>query len=166
MSGLFIVSLAGKDRPGLLQHLAHQTHSCDGKWLTSRVSYLEGHLAATIKVEVPLERETAVKDMFSHQEGLVCCFDDISQEATVCPMPLDLSIEANDRPGIVNDITNLLDQNGVRILNMENHRFHVTAVGMNMFSAKLKLSLPDHLSEDSLIEKLAELKGGLRVGRA
>ena len=61
MNVSFMVSFAGLDRANLLTDLAQFTHDNEGKWLSSKVSYLEGHVAANIKVSLPAEKARIVK---------------------------------------------------------------------------------------------------------
>ena len=157
MSATFIVSLAGVSHPGLLQDLAHYTHEHGGKWLSSKVSHLEGHIAAIIKMDVPEEEVEAVKNQFSSQKGLSVQFDDVKELDENADSNLNLVVDANDRPGLVKEITNVLDEQDITVVDMECYRLNVSGLGTSVFTANMKLNLPEGCEKDDVMSEIGDL---------
>ena len=65
MNRIFIVSFTGNATPQTIKQLASITHDHGGKWLVSKVNFLEELVAGVIKVEIPQENEDLVKDAFA-----------------------------------------------------------------------------------------------------
>lgn len=77
MNSTFIVNFVGKATPATIKQLAAITHENGGKWLISKVNFIEDQVAAVIKVELPEEKAEYVKEAFrSHDDpaGPVCRF--------------------------------------------------------------------------------------------
>lgn len=163
MSVAFIVSLAGVDRPNLIQELAEHTHELEGKWINSRVNYLDGHIAANIKIEAPAENKTAIVDYFSKQEKITSYIEDLELGDTIPAETVALSIKATDRSGLVADITNIINQRKTELVHMENHRFSVQPLGTNVFTADLtvRIQQDDHIED--LIQKLKTIGSNIII---
>lgn len=157
MNVSFIVSFAGPDSPNLLTTLAKFTHENGGKWLSSRVNYLEGHVAANIKVSLPEENARIVKAQFMAQKDLAIKIDDIAEAYHASTTPTKLNIKSNDRSGLVSDITHLIQEFDATILHIESHRLQVPSIGGNVFMSDIVLSIPEELSLDVLISELKTL---------
>lgn len=166
MSATFLVSLAGVSRPGLLQDLAHYTHEHGGKWQSSKVSHLEGHIAAIIKIEIPEEQVEAVKAQFTAQETLSVQFDDVNVPTQTPSSSLNLVVDAKDRPGLVKEITNVLDDQDVTVVDMECYRLNVTGLGSSVFSANMKLDLPEGCAQEDVMADLEDLSDDMVVKNA
>lgn len=166
MSATFIVSLAGVSKPGLLQELAHYTHEHGGKWLSSKVSHLEGHIAAIIKVEVPKVEVEAVQKQFNAQPGLSVQFDEVNPHAEQTDHSLNLVVDAKDRPGLVKEITNVLDEQDVTVVDMECYRLNVTGLGASVFTANMKLNLPDGCDKEDVMADIEDLSEDMVVKTA
>lgn len=53
MNTVFIVNFVGQASPATIKQLAAVTHENDGKWLISKVNFIEDQVAGVIKVELP-----------------------------------------------------------------------------------------------------------------
>lgn len=163
MNVAFMVSFAGPDSSNLLANLAKFTHDHDGKWLSSKISYLEGHIAANIKVVLPEKHARIVKAHFISQHDLSIKIDDISLENKAANTAIKLCLKANDRPGLVFDISHLIQEFGADILNMETHRLQVQAVGGMVFFSNVDLCIPEALDINLLISELKTLDDSLVI---
>lgn len=156
MSAAFIVSFAGASSPNLLQQLAQFTHEHEGKWLSSKVNYLDGYIAGNIKVDVPKQHVDAVKQQFANQDGLVVQITDVDLEASAPSESLKISFHSNDRYGLVHDITNAIDKQSADLVHMDSSRIQVESLGTNVFVAKMTVNVPQGQSSEAL---LTELRG-------
>lgn len=162
----FVVSFIGKTSPSTLKNLAAITNENEGKWLISKVNFIDQQIAGIIKVEVPIDRADIVKDAFmSYPELTVNIVDsDVlpHDEQTVFKLRLD----ANDRTGIVNDITHLLDSQGITLLDMDCNRVFIAndgGVQASIFTANIALRLPADRQIDDLAKELESLSEDTRV---
>lgn len=163
MNVAFIISLAGVDRPNLIQKLAKYTDEKQGKWINSRVNYLDGHIAANIKVEAPEENKSAIIDFFTGQEKITCYIEDINLAEQTEAKIVCLSIKATDRSGLVADITNIIDENKAELVHMDNHRFSVAPLGHNVFTADLSVKIDDNSVVEDLIANLNTISDDIIV---
>ncbi len=88
----------------------------------SKVNFIEDNVAAVIKVELPSDNAQVVKDAFNNQQGLLVQISDTDPHRHEQETVFQLRLDANDRAGIVNEITQFLDGQNIRILDMDCHR--------------------------------------------
>src|SRR5207302_9970959 len=55
-----VMTVIGRDKPGLVDSLAGIVAEHGGNWLESRMSRLGGHFAGILRVQVPAEKEAAL----------------------------------------------------------------------------------------------------------
>jgi glycine cleavage system regulatory protein len=163
MNTQFMATIAGEDRPDLLKILAAKTHALEGRWLNSKISRLEGQIAGIIKIDIPSANLFALKTDFNSIPNFHVSTSEVKLVAITECDQLQLKIEANDRPGIISDIMHFLDDKGVTIEHMENHRFGVIGLGTTVFIAELSLMVPVDLGKDMLIEELEKLSSDFRI---
>ncbi|MFO6425189.1 glycine cleavage system protein R [Motilimonas sp. KMU-193] len=166
MNTQFIATIAGEDRPDLLKLLAGKTHALEGRWLDSKISRLEGQIAGIIKIDIPGENLSALKADFNSIPNFHVSTSEIKLVTVTECEELELKIEANDRPGIISDITHFLDSKGVAIEHMENHRFGVIGLGSTVFIAEMTLMVPVDMGKDMLVAELEQLSSDFRVEAA
>lgn len=154
MTTVFNVSLMGRNRPGLLRELAEKTHHHKGKWLNSKVNHLDSLVSALIKIELPEGKLDSLKESFRADTELSITFVK-SDEPPVPGKVIELVVDADDRPGLVNDLTQQLDAECAEIVDMDCHRVGVAELGRSLFTAKLVLKIPN--DRDGL-ELAAELE--------
>ncbi|MGL6260263.1 glycine cleavage system protein R [Vibrio sp. WXL103] len=166
MNSIFIVNFAGKAQPSTIKQLAAVTHENGGKWLTSKVNFIDEHVAAVIKVEVPRANESVVKDAFQAHPGLMVQIEDSVDHSSKTDTIHQVRLDANDRAGIVNEITHILDAKGISILDMDCNRVFVASGGgisSSLFSANMALKLAPELSIEDVTKDLEMLSEDTRV---
>ncbi|KUI99391.1 glycine cleavage system protein R [Vibrio sp. MEBiC08052] len=166
MTHLFIVSFIGDAAPADIHHLAAITHENGGQWITSKINYLENRVAALIKISAPEETEMYIKDAFLSQPNLSTMITDCEPHDTEQKKEYNLRIDANDRAGIVNEITHLLDSQRIRVLDMNCQRIFISdshGVNSSLFTAHISLRLPETLLIDDIISELESLSEDTQV---
>lgn len=141
MTTVFNVSLMGRNRPGLLKELAEYTHNHQGKWLNSKVNHLDSLISALIKIELPLAQLEPLKAIFMAEPELSVTFvksETVKSEGKL----VEIVVDADDRPGIVNELTQRLDAEEVEVVDMECNRVGVAELGRSLFTAKMMLKVP------------------------
>src|SRR3954462_13348485 len=108
MERLLVMTIIGRDRPGLVDSVAGIVAEHGGNWLESRMSRLGGHFAGILRVEVPTEKESplvnALKQLESRGLSPVGHTDHAKPAAAERPLSV-LEIVGQDRPGIVRQIS-------------------------------------------------------------
>ncbi|SHI14616.1 glycine cleavage system protein R [Ferrimonas marina] len=161
MNDLFVMSVEGPDRTGLLRKLAETTHAHGGKWLASKLSNLEGRFVALIKVEVPSENTSQLKELLVQNSEVTVTFYPC-QPSTERRINAAFNIDANDRPGLVNDITQLLANHDINIEELDSHRLGLSD-GQNLFTATLSVTMPPELDPAFIARELEGLHEQMAV---
>lgn len=162
MKSVFIAAFVGISSPDLIKRLASVTHEEGGKWLVSKINYLDTHISAVIKIEVPTAHKRAVQDYFASQDDLLVTFTD-ALETIIESQHTQLKVDAEDRAGIVNDISNILQKESVELIDMDSHRIGVPANGSSVFTATLSLKLPLSTNINDLAAEIEALSNDMVV---
>lgn len=159
-----VVSLAGPDRPGLVNSLSERITAGGGSWLESRLAHLAGTFAGIILVRVPDEKAAPLAAALSalQEAGLVVNII----TGTQAPPPAEqvtLELLGNDRPGIVREVTQTLHGLGVNIEEFSSHIESAAFTGEDMFRAIARLGLPPGLSAQDVSTALEKLTAEFMV---
>lgn len=166
MHSTFIVNFVGKATPATIKQLAAITHENGGKWLISKVNFIEDQVAAVIKVELPSENAEVVKEAFKGHPDLLVQFTDSDQPNHHVDTIYQLRLDSNDRAGIVNEITHVLDGQGINILDMDCQRVFIAGgggVSSSLFTANMAIRLPKELDIKDVANELESLSEDTRV---
>lgn len=166
MNSSFIVNFVGKATPATIKQLAAITHENGGKWLISKVNFLEDHVAAVIKVELPTENLAIVQDAFKGHPDLLVQISDADNQAHDVNAIYQIRLDSNDRAGIVNEITHVLDGQGIHILDMDCHRVFIAGgggVSSSLFTANMAIRLPQEIDIKDVTNELESLSEDTRV---
>ena len=163
MTVSFIVSFAGMDSPNLLQSLAKYTHEMDGVWENSKFSYLEGHVAANIKVSIAEEKAIELKAHFMSQPGLVTKIVEYYGQCPTPKTPIKLNVKAKDKPGLVTATTAIIHQQDAELLHIETHRLDMPGEEDNVFIADLVVTVPEGSDIKDLIAAIKTLDESMVV---
>ncbi|MEZ8101836.1 glycine cleavage system protein R [Vibrio bivalvicida] len=166
MNSTFIVNFVGKATPATIKQLAAITHENGGKWLISKVNFIEDQVAAVIKIELPSVNEQLVKDAFTSHPDLLVQLSESNQHAHDVDAIYQLRLDSNDRAGIVNEITHVLDGQGISILDMDCQRVFIAGgggVSSSLFTANLSIRLPTQININDVANELESLSEDTRV---
>jgi glycine cleavage system regulatory protein len=159
----FIMSLLGADCEGLIRQLDQQTRDHGGHWLDSKFSQLDGQFSGLIRVSVAESRAGALREFFAAQPGLTVQFSMPAEMAAEQSRNLKLKIEARDKLGLINRITEHLLPLGVNITQLECRRISVIEAGSNMLSIDMELDIPATLEDAALVDSLDALEESMVV---
>ncbi|NOH95162.1 ACT domain-containing protein [Vibrio sp. 99-70-13A1] len=166
MNSTFIANFIGKASPTTIKQLAAITHENDGKWLISKVNFIEDQVAGVIKIQLPSANESIVKEAFSNHAELTVQFLDSDHSVHSQDTIFQLRVDSNDRAGIVNEITHVLDNQGISILDMDCQRVFIAGgggVSSSLFTAKIALKLPMEVQISDVANELETLSEDTRV---
>lgn len=166
MNSTFIINFVGKATPATIKQLAAVTHENGGKWLISKVNFIEDSVAAVIKIELPKGNAGTVKEAFQSFPGLLVEITDSDPHVHKSDTVYQIRLDANDRAGIVNEITHLLDGQGISILDMDCQRVFIAGGGgisSSLFTANVAMRLPVNTEIDDVVKELEALSEDTRV---
>lgn len=178
MQRALVMTIIGKDRPGLIESVAAIVAEHGGNWLESRMSRLGGQFAGILRVETPSDSESSLQAGLRALDGrgLTVVVQPDQAPPPAGPAELNsLDIIGHDRPGIVRQISRTLAQHGVNVEELETECASAPMSGEALFKAHARLSIPqtcntaalredlEKIAADLIVEiSLADLGGGLR----
>jgi len=160
-----VVTVIGKDRPGLVELVSAVVEEHGGDWVESRMSRLAGEFAGILRVSVPAARADALSEGLEglRSEGLRVVvergFEDAIEEGHV----ILLELIGSDRPGIVHKISEALAARGVNVDELNTECEGAPWSGGTLFKAMARLRAPRALDLDQLRESLEAIAGDLMV---
>ena len=159
MQSTLVLTFLGPDRPGLVEQVAECIRSHDGNWTESRLARLTGHFAGIVEFSLPADKEEAFRAAIPELEtraGLQCILS--RSQADLLPgRVVGLECIGQDRPGIVLALTDALADFQVNVESMDSARVSAPMSGEALFTAKLRVRLPEHLDLGALERRLAEI---------
>ncbi len=142
MGNSFILTIAGQDRPGLVERVAGVVALHGGNWLESRLIQLGGHFAGVVRVEVPVASQAAL-----HLDLAALAADGLTVAAVPAARVTDspvrevrVEVTGLDHPGIVSHISSAVARAG---LNVEEFTSEVASAPMSgepLFTATMRLT--------------------------
>ncbi|MBV8578195.1 MAG: ACT domain-containing protein [Acetobacteraceae bacterium] len=161
MAASLILTVIGRDRPGLVSALSEKVAACGGSWLESRMARLAGEFAGIVLVDIPEESVEALAGVLHDLEatGLSVTVERSRGEPSPAgSRTLTLELIGHDRPGIVRDVTQALAQHRVNIEEFTSDITSASFSGEKLFKATARLRVsPDVLIDDlrRTLERLA-----------
>jgi len=167
-----VFSVLAEDRPGVVSSLAEVVKSHGGNWLESNFSKLRGHFAGIVHIELDSKNLEALKEqlILLDSQGIHILLnkqslpsDSLSRNVGTTSAPIKIEVEANDREGIVEEITSLLAKNDVNVESFETCCESAAMAGYAIFKALLVVNLPPTLNVEQLETRLESLSDDLMV---
>ena len=165
MQHSLVMTVIGKDRPGLVESVASIVAEHGGNWLESRMSRLGGQFAGIVHVEVPSDREQALAKALNALDarGLTVVVHSEKPHAAVARRTNILEIVGQDRPGIVRQISHTLAEAGVNVEELHTECASAAMSGETLFKARAVLSIPDSCEIAKLRQNLEKIAADLIV---
>lgn len=161
-----VMTVIGKDRPGLVESIASIVAEHGGNWLESRMCRLGGEFAGILRVHVPAGNQPAMlealKGLQTHGLRVVVQRDDVRPSSTA-GKPAAFEIVGHDRPGIVRQITHALASRGVNVEELSTECVSAPMSGETLFKAQARLRIPDSCDVAALRGELEKIAADLMV---
>lgn len=159
----FIITIVGKDRPGLIDAVAQVVYQHSGNWLASNFSHMAGHFAGFAEIHVPEQNEAELKTKLEQIPDL-----QITVHPGDTPEKPELNaavieILGNDKPGIVQELTSVLNQFNLNISQFDSSCGSAPNWGSALFKAKAHIEIPQDFDVDELREALEQVANDLMV---
>lgn len=165
MQNSLVMTVIGKDRPGLVESVANIVAEHGGNWLESRMSRLGGYFAGIVHVEMPAEKERPLADALKHLDarGLTVVVHSDQPQAVVTRQTNILEIVGQDRPGIVRQISHTLAEFGVNVEELHTECASAAMSGETLFKARAVLNVPPSCNVSKLQDELERIAADLIV---
>ena len=168
MQTTLIITILGADRSGLVKSISETINQFNGNWTESRMSHLAGKFAGILQVSLPQDQVDELTKALEllQSNGLKVSIEkaDQSEDATVkSAKVLSLDLLGQDRPGIVRDITDQLARLNVNIEELESQVKEASMSGGTLFSAQLKLGLPENVTTQAVQDSLESMSDQFMV---
>ncbi|MFT5571741.1 MAG: glycine cleavage system regulatory protein [Cryomorphaceae bacterium] len=162
-----VITLFAKDSPGIVRKVSDAVLENDGNWLESSLSRLCGQFAGIVHIAINSGEKAGLIGAFAQLEsdGIHITVQDSSGLVTESEEvnALQILVEANDRPGIVEEISAVLAQLQVNVESMDTECESASMAGYSLFRAHMFLALPESLTEDDLEQALEKVSDDLMV---
>ncbi len=165
MKQSLVMTIIGKDRPGLVELLSAIIAEHGGNWEESRMVRLAGEFAGLLHVHVGGERAGELETALGRLDGLsvVVARAPGPTSAAAATHLLELDVEGQDHPGIVHRVAAAIAAQGVNVEELETELGTAPMTGQKMFHARARLRAPKDVSLEDLTDKLEELADDLLV---
>ena len=166
MRSQLVLTLIGRDRPGLVEALSAEVARHGGNWEESRMAQLAGKFAGILRIAVDADRAPALATALSRleREGLRVMVEGAdAAEQAAHGRRARLDLVGNDREGIVRDLSHALAARHVNVEELETTCEAAPISGGSLFRASALLLVPDELGVDALRAALEALADDLMV---
>lgn len=165
MQSYLIMTLLGRDRPGLVSSLADTVTRHGGNWLESRMARMAGQFAGIVRIECPSANvDELLREIQSPGiPGLTVHAAREAVEAPVTRRTLVVDVMGNDRPGIVRELTTAIANAGGNVEELTTGLESAPMSGHPMFRARGVISIPENAESSILTDAIESLGGDLTV---
>ena len=166
MSGSVVLTIVSDDHPGIVETLSQVLRDHGGNWAESSMLTLAGKFAGILLADLPPARADA---FIAALKALEAKGMHIVAQKTSAPQhagefrEFSLDLVGQDRPGIVNDITEILTRHGVNVHELDTERQSASMSGESLFVAKARMRIPADASVETLRKELEALANELMV---
>ena len=165
MSNYLVLTVISDDRAGIVEQVAKAISKHGGNWMESSMARLAGKFAGILLVEVDADVQPLLEKDLSElaSQGIKVSIDSSGPQTDDDAHISCLEIVANDRSGIVGEISSLLASHQVNLVSLETFCESAPMSAGMMFYAHAYTQLPDGMTEDQLTQLLESLSDDLMV---
>ena len=176
MNESMVMTLIGKDRPGLVEPLAQIIEAHGGNWEESRMVQLAGEFAGLLRISVPSRRAAALEQALAGLPGVSMVVARVPEPESAADdsgrrfswdeardTVLDLEVVGQDHPGIVRQLSAALSARGINVEELETEVASAPMSGEQLFRARARLQAPAGLDLGQLADDLERLAADLMV---
>jgi len=158
-----IVSFISPDRPGLVDSLSDVVAKYKGNWQISSMHQLSGFFTGVLQIAVVEDKAESLINEIKAIPQLEALLKLVSEPVKQTIQPnLVLELTANDRSGIVQEISSVIHQQGGNLLKLVSTKESAAHSGQNLFKAKVSVAVNDN-DIQALIDALENLADDLMV---
>ena len=158
-----VITLIGPDRPGIVEQVSKQVADHQGNWLSSSLSLMAGQFAGLIEVNLPESELASLRQSLEQLAGFSIQLVDGLTDSPSPKETIEFLVTANDRPGIIQQVSACLTRLGVNVLQLDTLCESAAHFGGHLFTAQVVAQLPDSLSPDELWQALESISDDLMI---
>jgi methionyl-tRNA formyltransferase len=155
-----VVTVMGRDRPGIVSQLSERAQRHGANWAASRLANLAGKFAGMVHFEVPRDNADALAAALLELESAGLQVVIARTDGAQVPSGLrgvELELVGEDRLGIVSKLTRILAERGISIEHIHTEIVGGAAAGKQTFKVAAHLLVPTALPTDELRRELEVL---------
>ncbi|RBP47089.1 glycine cleavage system protein R [Arenicella xantha] len=162
-----VITVFAKDRPGIIRSISSTVLNNEGNWLESSLSRLCGQFTGIVHIQVNAQDKeqllTALSSLANEGISVTVQNSDGVEPDEGLVDSIQILVEANDRPGIVKEISDALADADVNVDNIDTECESASMAGYPLFRAHMFLALPEGFTEQQLEEILEDVSDDLMV---
>lgn len=155
-----IVTVVGRDRPGIVRQISDCVQGTLVNWADSRMNHFAGHFAGTIHLQMAPKDATTVSAAL---QGLTSEGLQVQVARSDAPplafgnRMLKVEFSGPDRPGIIRELSASLAERSVSIYDLHTEILHPAESDQHLFKVQALLVVPENLADGALRELLEKL---------
>ncbi len=157
-----IISFISPDRPGLVDTLSDIVKQHQGNWQTSSLHHLSGFFSGVIQVAVSEPQAPSLIDKLNSISNFKCHIETAETNDQRENAAVVLELTANDRAGIVQEISSVIHSQGGNLLKLVSSHESAPHSGQELFKAKCTIAASNK-SLDNLVDAIEGLADDLMV---
>lgn len=157
-----VISCIGTDKTGIVETLSNVINEHEGNWQVSSLHHLSGFFAGVIEVAVSKNNTQPLITALNDIASLNCQIETALPPSKKITANLVLDLTANDRVGIVQEISSVIHLQGGNLIKLISSQASAPHTGQLMFNAKAQVAIKD-TDVDSLISALENIADDLMV---
>lgn len=158
-----VINIMGKDKPGLVDALAKCIYTHKGNWLGSSFAHMAGMFTGFVEVHVNTEEKQPLIDAIEALPDITVQHVAAASSQGDNHVKCTVDVMGNDKPGIVQELTSVLNQFNLNILTFSSHCESAPNWGSLMFKAKAEIAVPEGFDDGALQDALEALANDLVV---
>ena len=157
-----IISFMTADRPGIVKVLSDLISEHKANWEKSSLHQISGVFAGVVEIAVPAENATDLADKLAELPGFKMQIEHVQQQDSAPEGIFVLELTANDRSGIVQEISSIIHHHGGNLLKLVSTQEIAPHAGHELFKAKITVSA-EKSTIDTMINAFENLADDLMV---
>ncbi|WP_309397545.1 glycine cleavage system protein R [Cerasicoccus maritimus] len=158
-----ILTLSGRDQPGLVERLARVIAEHGGNWEQSRMAHLAQRFVGLLEVLVPSEKAASLCDALREIPELELTMHVEESPSQAAGAHFSLELLGGDQPGIVQKISRALAVACVNIEELTTATEAAPDSGALLFRAKMRLSGGGENAEAEIQAELESIAADMMV---
>ncbi len=161
-----ILTVMSDDKPGVVELLSQTIAKHDGNWLKSRMSYMAGKFAGILVINLPQDNKNKLLtdlDNLSRYGLSVTAENAGQQQSEESYQEYIIQLTSNDRPGIIKEVSQVLAERNVNLLDLNSDSSSAPMTGAPLFQATALVQVPNDVDVDDLVTRLENIANDLMI---
>ena len=165
MSKTLVLTVIGKDRPGLVEAISRVVASHGANWEASHMARLSGRFAGILEIKVASDKAESLTKSLGElgPAGLRVIVEDSESSEAPVGQSYWIELTGSDQPNIVRDISQALAKIGVSVLELSSECTAAPVSGGRLFKMQASICCPEGVSRVELRDSLEDVANGLMV---